>query len=149
MADNASTAYLKDKDKNVILPATDWSVVQNKPNNLVTADQLPKDTGWRNGDLMNGTTGFIKYRQIGHVVFMYAQIKDFPISTTNPNADNSAIGFPRYPDEVGVYLISDWVSMDGNAKAQVGFELGKGIMQVYRIEGPKSTIRFYKSFIVD
>lgn len=41
MADNASTVYLKDKDSNIILPATDWSAVNNKPNNLATTDQLP------------------------------------------------------------------------------------------------------------
>jgi hypothetical protein len=42
MAETANTIYLKDKDKNVVLPATDWSVINNKPTNLVTTDQLPK-----------------------------------------------------------------------------------------------------------
>lgn len=41
MANNANTIYLKDKDKNIVLPATDWSVINNKPTNLATTDQLP------------------------------------------------------------------------------------------------------------
>lgn len=34
-------AYIEDKDGNNILPATDWSIVQNKPTNLATTNQLP------------------------------------------------------------------------------------------------------------
>lgn len=46
MANAANTTYLKDKNKNIILPATDWSVINNRPTNLVTADQLPVMGAW-------------------------------------------------------------------------------------------------------
>lgn len=151
MADvnNASSVYLKDKGGSIILPATDWSVINNKPNNLATTDQLPADSGWKDGNLMNGTTGLFKYRRVGQIVFMYAQLKDYPVTTDTPVADNAAIVFPKFNDVVGANLISDWVSVDGDAKAQVGFKLNEGFMVVYRIEGSKSTIRFYKSFVID
>lgn len=154
MADNASTYYLYDKDNNIVLPATDWSVINNKPNNLATTDQLPQDTGWKNGTLMNGTNGLVKYRKIGKVFFLYCQIKGYPVSDSTPVADNAAISFPKFegmsgsPDIISPNLISDWVSVDGNAKAQVGFKLDEGIMVVYRVEGAKSTMRFYKAFAV-
>lgn len=41
MAETSNTAYLKDKDNKIILPATDWSVINSKPANLATTDQLP------------------------------------------------------------------------------------------------------------
>lgn len=40
-------AYIEDKDGNNILPATDWSIVQNKPTNLATTDQLPTLGPWQ------------------------------------------------------------------------------------------------------
>lgn len=151
MAETANTIYLKDKDKNIILPATDWSVVNNKPNNLATTDQLPQDTGWQKGDLLNGTTGLFKYRQIGKILFLYASIRDYPVAADSgaSSADGACIGFTAYPNSVVTGEVADWVSVDGNAKAQVGFLLTKGVMKVYRVEGSKSVIRLYHSFVVD
>lgn len=40
-------AYIEDKDGNNILPATDWSIVQNKPTNLATTNQLPTLGPWQ------------------------------------------------------------------------------------------------------
>lgn len=40
-------AYLEDHDGNNILPATDWSMIQNKPSNLATTDQMPKLGSWQ------------------------------------------------------------------------------------------------------
>ncbi len=40
-------AYLEDNEGTKILPATDWTMVQNKPTNLVTTDQMPKLSGWQ------------------------------------------------------------------------------------------------------
>lgn len=40
-------AYLEDHDGNNILPATDWSMVQNKPGNLATTGQLPTLGPWQ------------------------------------------------------------------------------------------------------
>lgn len=151
MADEVNSVYLKDKDKKIILPATDWSVVNNKPNNLVTTDQLPQDTGWVQGDLLNGTTGLFKYRQIGKILFLYANIRDYPIATDSSasSADGACIGFSPFPNSIVTSEIADWVSVDGNAKAQVGFLLTKGVMKVYRVEGAKSIIRLYHSFAID
>lgn len=151
MADEVNSVYLKDKDKKIILPATDWSVVNNKPNNLVTTDQLPQDTGWVQGDLLNGTTGLFKYRQIGKILFLYANIRDYPIATDSAasSADGACIGFSPFPNSIVTSEIADWVSVDGNAKAQVGFLLTKGVMKVYRVEGAKSIIRLYHSFAID
>lgn len=47
MADGTK-AYIQDKDGNNILPATDWSIIQNKPSSLVTTDQLPTLGSWQN-----------------------------------------------------------------------------------------------------
>lgn len=86
MADNASTAYLKDKDSNIILPATDWSVVNNKPNNLVTADQLPVMGNWtttgftfKNGayswDSQDGNNHNCAYRIVDFGTFKHVQLR--------------------------------------------------------------------------
>lgn len=40
-------AYIEDQDGNKILPATDWSIVQNKPTNLARTDQLPSLSPWQ------------------------------------------------------------------------------------------------------
>ena len=40
-------AYIEDKDGNNILPATDWSIVQNKPTNFATTNQLPTLGPWQ------------------------------------------------------------------------------------------------------
>ena len=40
-------AYIEDRDGNKILPATDWSIVQNKPTNLARTDQLPTLGPWQ------------------------------------------------------------------------------------------------------
>ncbi len=40
-------AYIEDRDGNKILPATDWSIIQNKPGDLATTGQLPKLGPWQ------------------------------------------------------------------------------------------------------
>lgn len=45
-------AYIQDKDGNNILPATDWSIIQNKPSNLATTDQLPVLGAWQNDGIV-------------------------------------------------------------------------------------------------
>lgn len=40
MADGTK-AYIEDQNGNKILPATDWSIIQNKPNDLAKTGQLP------------------------------------------------------------------------------------------------------------
>lgn len=40
-------AYIEDRDGNKILPATDWSIIQNKPGNLATTGQLPRLGAWQ------------------------------------------------------------------------------------------------------
>lgn len=39
-------AYLQDKDGKNLLVASDWSMVQNKPTNLATTNQLPTLGNW-------------------------------------------------------------------------------------------------------
>ena len=41
----ANKVYIKDKDGNDLLAATDWSIINGKPNNLATTNQLPTITG--------------------------------------------------------------------------------------------------------
>lgn len=43
----ATKVFLKDKDNKNLLVASDWSIVQNKPKNIATADQLPKLGPWK------------------------------------------------------------------------------------------------------
>lgn len=43
----ATKAYLRDKDNNNLLVASDWSIIQNKPENIATTDQLPKLSDWQ------------------------------------------------------------------------------------------------------
>lgn len=45
--DQATKAYLRDKDNNNLLVASDWSIIQNKPENIATTDQLPKLGPWQ------------------------------------------------------------------------------------------------------
>lgn len=45
--DQATKAYLRDKDNNNLLVASDWSIIQNKPGNIATTDQLPKLSNWQ------------------------------------------------------------------------------------------------------
>ena len=57
MADGQK-AYLQDKNGNNILPATDWSIVQNKPANLATSDQLPKLSTWKSDGITYENGGY-------------------------------------------------------------------------------------------
>lgn len=86
MADTANTIYLKDKDKNIVLPATDWSVINNRPNNLVTADQLPVMGDWittgftfKNGgyswDSQDGDNHNCAYRIVDFGSFRHVQLR--------------------------------------------------------------------------
>ena len=43
----ADKVYIKDKDGNDLLVATDWSIIQNKPSNLATTNQLPVLGAWQ------------------------------------------------------------------------------------------------------
>lgn len=45
--DQATKAYLRDKDGKNLLVGTDWSIIQNKPKNLATTDQLGKLSDWQ------------------------------------------------------------------------------------------------------
>lgn len=150
MADKANTVYLKGKDKKIILPATDWSVVNGKPTNLATTDQLPQDTGWIDGSLLNGSTGIIQYRIIGHTIHLYGQIDNYPVDSGMDWQTTAFAQFRAFPDSnVKTDEISDWLSVDGNAKAQSGINLKKGMIKVYRLEGNKETMRFYKVYAID
>lgn len=51
MADGTK-AYIEDKDGNKILPATDWSIIQNKPTDLATTGQLPTLGPWQRDGLV-------------------------------------------------------------------------------------------------
>lgn len=54
----ANTVNLKDKNKNIIYPATDWSVVNNKPTNLATTDDLTKLGEWTTAGITFSNGGF-------------------------------------------------------------------------------------------
>lgn len=151
MADTeqAQPVFVRDKKKEIVLPATDWSVIQNKPNNLVTTDQLPQDSGWKNGSFLNGTTGTFRYRIMGSTIHMYAQISNYPSGSNGSSTDNYAVQYQALPNAVTNDEISDWVSVDGNAKAQVGFKLKDGVLKIYRIEGTANVMRFYRVFAID
>lgn len=43
----ATKAYLRDKDNQNLLVGSDWSIIQNKPKNLATTDQLGKLSDWK------------------------------------------------------------------------------------------------------
>ena len=43
----ATKAYLRDKDNKDLLVGSDWSIIQNKPKNLATTDQLGKLSDWK------------------------------------------------------------------------------------------------------
>lgn len=148
MADTANSVYLKDKDGNVILPATDWSTINSKPTNLATTDQLPQDTGWLNANILNGTTGVVQYRVIGHTLHLYGQVKDYPVAGGDWNTSAFA-KFKQFPDSIAVQEISDWLSVDGNARAQCGVDLRQGLIKVYRLDGAKNILRFYKTYAID
>lgn len=52
-------AYLQDKNGQNLLVATDWSMIQNKPNNLATTDQLPTLThGWTRDGITYSNGGY-------------------------------------------------------------------------------------------
>lgn len=83
---NAQPVLIKDKNKDYILPATDWSAIQNKPNNLVTADQLPVMGDWittgftfKNGayswDSQDGDNHNCAYRFIDFGSFKHVQLR--------------------------------------------------------------------------
>lgn len=55
---NGTTAYIQDKDGNNILPATDWSIIQNKPSNIATTDQLPSLGSWQNDGIVYKNGGY-------------------------------------------------------------------------------------------
>lgn len=113
MADTANTAYLKDKDNKIILPATDWSVINSKPNNLVTADQLPVMGDWvtegftfKNGayswDSQDGNNHNCAYRIVDFGSFKHVQLR--LVFGVTADVDNSkmleVINLPEriYPD---------------------------------------------------
>lgn len=43
----ATKTYLQDKDGKNLLVGSDWSIIQNKPENLATTDQLGKLSPWK------------------------------------------------------------------------------------------------------
>ena len=51
-------AYLQDKDGKNLLVGTDWSIIQNKPNNLATTDQLGKLSSWKNDGITYKNGGY-------------------------------------------------------------------------------------------
>ena len=53
-------AYLQDKDGQNLLIGSDWSIIQNKPNNLATTDQLGKLSQWQRDGIQyeNGAYDF-------------------------------------------------------------------------------------------
>lgn len=57
MADGTK-AYIEDKDGNKILPATDWSIIQNKPTDLATAGQLPTLGPWQRDGITYKNGGY-------------------------------------------------------------------------------------------
>lgn len=57
MADGQK-AYLQDKDGNNILTATDWSIIQNKPDNLAQTDQLPTLGPWQRDGITYKNGGY-------------------------------------------------------------------------------------------
>lgn len=58
-------AYIEDRDGNKILPATDWSIIQNKPGNLATTNQLPTLTGQQR-DGINYFNGAYDYDHVNN-----------------------------------------------------------------------------------
>lgn len=99
MADTANTVYLKDKDKNVILPATDWSVVNNKPNNLVTADEFAYQgyttNGIQWGDNIDYVSGGLSYYQLPGAKLVILNIVLQSHDGNNWEAHHSLMTIPR------------------------------------------------------
>ncbi|MFT9455691.1 MAG: hypothetical protein ABF575_00215 [Liquorilactobacillus hordei] len=54
----ANTVNLKDKNKNFIYPTTSWTAIQDKPTNLVTADQLPTLSEWTTAGITFSNGGY-------------------------------------------------------------------------------------------
>lgn len=77
------TTTLKDKDANIILPASDWSVINNKPTNLATTDQLPTLSAWTTNGVTFANGGYSWGSQGGtgtdshNVAYRIADFKTF------------------------------------------------------------------------
>lgn len=54
----ANTVNLKDKNKNIVYPSTDWSVVQNKPTNLATTADLATLSEWTTAGITFSNGGY-------------------------------------------------------------------------------------------
>lgn len=54
----ATKAYLRDKDNKNLLVGSDWSIIQNKPENLATTDQLGKLSAWKRDGIQYENGGY-------------------------------------------------------------------------------------------
>lgn len=79
--DRATKAYLRDKDNNNLLVASDWSIIQNKPGNIATTDQLPKLGPWQRDGIQyeNGAYDFDHVNNGYNCAYRVADMGSFKI----------------------------------------------------------------------
>ncbi|MDV7758266.1 hypothetical protein [Liquorilactobacillus mali] len=61
----ANTVNLKDKSKNIIYPSTDWSVINNKPTDLATTEDLGVLGAWTTSGITFENGGYAWGAQSG------------------------------------------------------------------------------------
>lgn len=129
----ATIVNLKDKNKNIILPATDWSGVQNKPTDLATTEDLGALGAWlttgvtfENGGYAWGSNNAdhnCAYRIADFGTFKLIEIRCIFSSTSGVSAQTTLIDLPSTIAPDGD--LQSWYSSDDGNNTQVWFTSGK------------------------
>ncbi|MDN7145256.1 hypothetical protein QS460_04870 [Liquorilactobacillus mali] len=131
----ANTVNLKDKSKNIIYPATDWSVVNNKPSNLATTEDLGSLASWttsgitfENGGIPWGGTSAsdshnCAYRIADFGTFKLVELRCIFTSSSAISGQTTLVDLPSTitPD----WDLQSWYATDDGNDTQIWFTSNK------------------------
>lgn len=126
----ANTVNLKDKNKNIIYPSTDWSVINNKPTDLATTGDLATLADWstsgitfeNGGYSWSSTSGDVHncaYRIADFGTFKQVELRCVFSSTSAVSSQTTLVDLPSTiaPD----WDLQSWYGSDDGNNTQIWF----------------------------
>lgn len=133
----ANTVTIKDKNKNIVYPSTDWSVINNKPTNLATTDDLATLASWSTSGITFENGGYpwagtssggsddhnCAYRIADFGTFKQVELRCVFSSTSAVSSQTTLVDLPSTiaPD----WDLNSWYSSDDGNNTQIWFTGGK------------------------
>ena len=130
-------AYLQDKDGQNLLVGSDWSIIQNKPTNLATTDQLGKLSAWQRDGIQyeNGAYDWDHVNNGYNCAYRVADFGSFKLVEVR-----LAFGVNKdIVQEVECIKLPDAIKPDGDEE----FLLPTGIRGVFVHTKPDLTVSVY------